>query len=87
MHSQHPVSFRYLAGTTGKEEERLVEPWGLGSRFGQWYLVAFDRSRGAQRYFRLSRFTSAVTVLEKDSYTPPVGFSARAELDRLPNSR
>lgn len=84
MHSQHPVSFRYLAGTTGKEEERLVEPWGLGSRFGQWYLVAFDRSREAQRYFRLSRFTSAVTVLEKDSYTPPVGFSARAELDKLP---
>ncbi|WP_458113961.1 WYL domain-containing protein [Arthrobacter sp. R1-13] len=84
MHSQHPVSFRYLAGTTGKEEERLVEPWGLGSRFGQWYLVAFDRSRRAQRYFRLSRFTSAVTVLEKDSYTPPARFSARAELDKLP---
>ena len=39
MHAQHPVSFRYLAGSTGKEEERLVEPWGLGSRFGQWYLV------------------------------------------------
>lgn len=84
MHSQHPVSFRYLAGTTGKEEERLVEPWGLGSRFAQWYLVGFDRARGAQRYFRLSRFTSAVTMLEKDSYTPPVGFSARAELDKLP---
>ena len=84
MHSQHPVSFGYLAGTTGKEEERLVEPWGLGSRFGQWYLVAFDRARGAQRYFRLSRITSAVVVLEKDSYTPPAGFSARAELDKLP---
>jgi proteasome accessory factor C len=84
MHSQHPVSFRYLAGTTGREEERLVEPWGLGSRFGQWYLVAFDRSRQAQRYFRLSRFTSSVTVHEKDSYTPPSGFSARAELDKLP---
>ena len=52
MHAQHPVSFRYLAGSTGKEEERLVEPWGLGSRFGQWYLVAHDRTRGDKRFFR-----------------------------------
>jgi proteasome accessory factor C len=84
MHAQHPVSFRYLAGTTGKEEERRVEPWGLGSRFGQWYLVGFDRSREAQRVFRLSRVTSAVTVLDKDTYVAPAGFNVRAELDRLP---
>lgn len=84
MHAQHPVSFRYLAGSTGQEEVRTVEPWGLGSRFGQWYLVAFDRSRAAKRHFRLSRFTSAVTVLDKASYTPPAGFNVRAELDSLP---
>jgi proteasome accessory factor C len=84
MHAQHPVSFRYLAGTTGREEVRSVEPWGLGSRFGQWYLVGFDRSRAAKRHFRLSRFTSAVTVLDKDSYAPPAGFNVRAELDSLP---
>ena len=66
MHAQHPVSFTYFAGTTGREENRTVEPWGLGSRFGQWYLVGFDRDRAAKRFFRLSRFTSAVTVLDKD---------------------
>ncbi|BAS09002.1 protein PafB [Arthrobacter sp. Hiyo4] len=27
MHAQHPVNFPYLAGTTGKEEQRTVEPW------------------------------------------------------------
>lgn len=84
MHAQHPVSFTYLAGTTGREENRTVEPWGLGSRFGQWYLVGFDRDRAAKRFFRLSRFTSAVTVLDKDSYTPPAGFNVRSELDSLP---
>lgn len=83
MHAQHPVSFRYLAGSTGKEEERLVEPWGLGSRFGQWYLVAQDRTRGDKRFFRLSRLTSAVTVLEKESFTPPADFNVSTELASL----
>ena len=83
MHAQHPVSFRYLAGSTGREEERLVEPWGLGSRFGQWYLVAHDRARGDKRFFRLSRLTSAVTVLEKERFTPPADFNVRAELAGL----
>ncbi|MDQ0865388.1 helix-turn-helix transcriptional regulator [Arthrobacter globiformis] len=84
MHAQHAVRFRYLAGSTGREEERTVEPWGLGSRFGQWYLVGFDRGRGAKRFFRLSRFTSAVTILEREAFTPPAGFNVRAQLDSLP---
>ncbi|MHA7223034.1 helix-turn-helix transcriptional regulator [Arthrobacter sp. RHLT1-20] len=83
MHAQHPVRFGYLAGSTGKEEDRLVEPWGLGSRFGQWYLVGHDRTRGDRRFFRLSRITSAVTVLEKQSFTPPTAFNVRAELAGL----
>ncbi|WP_314193155.1 WYL domain-containing protein [uncultured Arthrobacter sp.] len=84
MHAQHAVRFRYLAGSTGREEERTVEPWGLGSRFGQWYLVGFDRGRGAKRFFRLSRFTSAVTILEREAFTPPAGFNVRAQLNSLP---
>jgi proteasome accessory factor BC len=84
MHSQHPVMFPYLAGTTGKEEQRTVEPWGLGSRFGQWYLTGFDRTRQAPRHFRLSRFTGPVSVLDKETYTPPPNFNIREELDRLP---
>lgn len=84
MHAQHAVRFLYLAGSTGREEERVVEPWGLGSRFGQWYLVGFDRGRGAKRYFRLSRLTSAVTILDREAFTPPAGFNVRAELNTLP---
>jgi proteasome accessory factor C len=84
MHARHPVSFPYLAGTTGKEEQRTVEPWGLGSRFGQWYLTGFDRSRQAPRHFRLSRFTGPVSVLDKETYSAPPNFNIREELDRLP---
>jgi proteasome accessory factor C len=84
MHARHPVSFPYLAGTTGKEEQRTVEPWGLGSRFGQWYLTGFDRSRQAPRHFRLSRFTGPVSVLDRETYSAPPNFNIREELDRLP---
>ncbi|PTT65152.1 helix-turn-helix transcriptional regulator [Arthrobacter sp. HMWF013] len=84
MHSQHPVRFDYLAGSTGQEEQRTVEPWGLGSRFGHWYLTGYDRSRRAARHFRLSRFTGPVTVLNKESYAPPTAFNIREALDQLP---
>jgi proteasome accessory factor BC len=83
IHAQHPVRFSYLASSTGQEQERLVEPWGLGSRFGQWYLVGHDRGRGDKRFFRLSRLTSAVTVLEKESFASPAAFNVRAELAAL----
>lgn len=84
MHAKHPVVFSYRAGGTGVEQERTVEPWGLGSRFGHWYLVGFDRSRKAPRHFRLSRFTSAVSTLDRERFSPPVDFNVRQELARLP---
>jgi predicted DNA-binding transcriptional regulator YafY len=84
MHAKHPVAFTYLAGSTGVEEQRTVEPWGLGSRFGHWYLVGYDRARKAARHFRLTRFTSAVGTLEREQFAPPRDFNARQELGRLP---
>ncbi|MFH5877612.1 helix-turn-helix transcriptional regulator [Arthrobacter sp. NA-172] len=83
MNGQHPVSFGYRAASTGKDEHRLVEPWGLGSRFGQWYLVGFDRDRKAKRFFRLSRMTSEVQVEAAEHCEIPPGFDTRAELDSL----
>lgn len=83
MHGRHAVRFGYLAGSTGREELREVEPWGLGSRFGQWYLVGLDRGRAAKRIFRLSRMTTAVSVMPGSTFEPPAGFNARAELDSL----
>ena len=44
------VSFTYRGGTV-----RTVEPWGLTSRRGRWYLVGRDLDRQASRMFKLSR--------------------------------
>ena len=84
MHARHPVTFPYLAATTGREELRTVEPWGLGSRFGQWYLLGFDRARQAPRHFRLSRFTGAVSTLSKERFEAPADFNMRQALSLLP---
>ncbi|MFK0006297.1 helix-turn-helix transcriptional regulator [Paenarthrobacter sp. NPDC090520] len=83
MHGRQAIRFGYLAGSTNREETREVEPWGLGSRFGQWYLVGLDRGRKAKRFFRLSRMTTAVTVMATSRFDPPAGFDARAELNSL----
>ncbi|WP_426560308.1 helix-turn-helix transcriptional regulator [Angustibacter sp. McL0619] len=50
-----PVRFTYRTASTGEVAERFVEPWGVTSRNGRWYLTGFDRGRGAARVYRLSR--------------------------------
>jgi proteasome accessory factor B len=57
------LRFSYRTGGTGLTEVREVEPWGLVSRRGWWYLVGHDRGRGAERVFRLSRVVGAVEVV------------------------
>ncbi|HZB48580.1 MAG TPA: WYL domain-containing protein, partial [Mycobacteriales bacterium] len=44
----------------GESESREVEPWGVVSWRGRWYLVGHDRGRDATRCFRLSRVSGAV---------------------------
>lgn len=73
------VSFSY--GGTAKEV-RKVSCWGLGLRFGHWYLYGWDRVRRAERTFRLDRMRSVKII-------PPVpagtgqDFSMGAALDRV----
>lgn len=52
---RQPVRFRYRTGGRAEPQEREVEPWGVVSWHGRWYLVGFDRGRQAERVFRLSR--------------------------------
>ncbi len=42
---------------------RTVEPWGVVTDRGRWYLVGHDRDRDAIRTFRLSRIGPEVTVI------------------------
>jgi proteasome accessory factor B len=58
------VSFSHRrGGPTGEVTERTVEPWGVVSARGRWYLVGHDRDRDDVRSFRLSRIAGPVTAV------------------------
>ncbi|MGW6914667.1 helix-turn-helix transcriptional regulator [Kitasatospora sp. NPDC054939] len=49
----------------GRPSERLVEPAGLLTADGRWYLIAWCRTRQAGRGFRLDRITAATASTER----------------------
>ncbi len=49
------VRFDYRRPVDTEAAPREVEPWGVVSWRGRWYLVGHDRLRAAPRVFRLSR--------------------------------
>ncbi|MER7360266.1 helix-turn-helix transcriptional regulator, partial [Nonomuraea dietziae] len=54
------VRFDYRPAAGESVRTRTVEPWGVISRRGKWYVAGFDRDRQAPRVFRLSRITGQV---------------------------
>ncbi|CAM5664359.1 helix-turn-helix transcriptional regulator [Streptomyces badius] len=57
---RRPVTFDYRKANSARAEQRQVEPWTLECWRGHWYLAGWDRERGAERVFRLSRITGKV---------------------------
>lgn len=57
------VRFDYRGAGSESVRSRTVEPWGVVSRRGRWYLAGFDRGRDAPRAFRLSRITGQVATV------------------------
>src|SRR6185437_10880663 len=55
------VTFQY------RGETRTLEPWGLSSKRGHWYVVGFDRDRAAVRAFRADRIEGDVRVGEANA--------------------
>ncbi|GLF96261.1 helix-turn-helix transcriptional regulator [Streptomyces yaizuensis] len=68
---RRPVIFDYRKSTAARPEERQVEPWTLECWRGHWYLAGWDRTRGAERVFRLSRITGRVRS-RAGAFTAPV---------------
>ena len=76
--SRTPVRFEY-ARPGSAPQARSVEPWGVLSWHGRWYLVGHDRDRDATRMFRLSRVTGSVEPAgAPGSYQVPPGTDLRA---------
>jgi proteasome accessory factor B len=55
-------------------ERRTVEPWGLTSKRGHWYVVGYDRGREAVRSFRADRVRGDIDVGPEDSFAAPDDF-------------
>lgn len=55
------VRFEHRGAVNAPYLMRDVEPWGVVTRHGRWYLVGHDRARDDVRSFRLSRIGDEVT--------------------------
>jgi proteasome accessory factor B len=68
--SRSVVTFSY------RGEDRTLEPWGLSSKRGHWYVVGHDRVRDATRAFRADRIEGDVEVGEPNAFEVPADFRA-----------
>jgi proteasome accessory factor B len=60
------VRFQHRSSRAEPYTTRIVEPWGVVTDRGRWYLVGRDRDRDAIRTFRLSRIGAEVTPIGPD---------------------
>ncbi len=78
VRDRRPVTFPYQAPGRPGPQARNLEPWGVVNRHGRWYVVGFDRDRGQERVFRLSRITGPVMFIgPAGSVTVPEGTDVR----------
>lgn len=79
--AQRVLSFEYL-DAQGRASDRTVDAWGIGSRFGNWYLVGLDHDRQDVRMFRLTRILSDIRTGHPHT-SRPTGFSMADTLGGL----
>lgn len=59
------VRFAHRSSPAVPYSERTLEPWGVVTQRGHWYLVGYDRDREGVRTFRVSRIRADVTPVGK----------------------
>ena len=76
--SRQAVQFPHRPSRAAPYTTRTVEPWGVVTERGRWYLVGHDRDRDATRTFRLSRIGAEVTPIgPPGAVTVPDGVDLR----------
>jgi proteasome accessory factor B len=63
---------------------RELEPWGLTSKFGHWYVVGFDRRAEDMRVYRADRIEGDIEPGPADSFSVPGDFRADSYLEDRP---
>lgn len=74
-----PVRFDYRRPGAAAKETRHLQPWGVITSQGRWYVIGHDVDRNAPRMFRLSRILGE--VLDDgppQTYEVPAGTDVRA---------
>ncbi|MFV0463840.1 MAG: helix-turn-helix transcriptional regulator [Nostocoides sp.] len=72
----------------GHHGPRRVQPWGLASWHGRWYLTGYDLDRADERVFRLSRIDGPVALTGADhAYEVPQDHDVRASIGRALQDR
>jgi len=84
VRDRRPVRFTYRTPGTPAPVERHVEPWGVVSWHGRWYVAGHDRDRDATRVFRLSRIEGDVAADGPNgSVVVPPGVDAAAAVQMV----
>ncbi|MEM8884087.1 MAG: WYL domain-containing protein [Planctomycetota bacterium] len=81
------AKFKYKKPGGREATQRVVHPYGLGYREGEWYLVALDLERKALRQFKVVRIQGAVTVKKRgggNEFEIPAGFDIEEHVERAP---
>jgi proteasome accessory factor B len=74
-----PVRFAYRTSSAATATTRHLQPWGVVSSRGRWYVVGLDTDRGGPRVFRLSRVQGDVAPDgPAGSFEVPAGTDLRA---------
>jgi proteasome accessory factor B len=79
-----PVRFDYRRSSAAQGSTRHLQPWGVVSSRGRWYVVGHDTDRDAPRVFRVSRVQGDITADgPAGSFEVPPGTDLRALTRRL----
>src|SRR6266568_4261428 len=79
------VSCRYYAIGRDRDQQRVIEPYGLMLSWGHWYCVGRARERNALRVFRVDRMKNVTPVDGKrGEFATPKDFRIGAYLNRAP---
>jgi proteasome accessory factor B len=82
--SGRAVRFDHRSAPNAPVTRRDVEPWGVVTYRGRWYLVGHDRDRDDMRTFRLSRIGDDVEVYgPENAVRKPDDLDLRAVVERF----
>ncbi len=76
------VRFRHRRNPAEPYSWRTVEPWGVVTSRGRWYLVGHDRDRAATRVFRLSRVVEVEALGARGEVKRPDGVDLGAIVEQ-----